>query len=70
MYLEPWMIVTLCFAFGACAYISSRRGFAAGGEFALQSLVEKKMIKITDEGDILRWTPYDDKSKRTTRKRK
>jgi hypothetical protein len=70
MYLEPWMIATLCLAFGACAYISSRRGFAQGGEFALQLLVEKRMIKITDEGEILRWTPYDDKPKRATRKKK
>jgi hypothetical protein len=70
MWLDTWMIVLLILSFGACAYVSGRRGFAAGGEFALQLLVEKRMIKITDEGEILRWTPYDDKPKRATRKRK
>ena len=70
MYLEPWMIVALIVTFGICAVVSSRRGFAQGGEFALQLLVEKRMIKITDEGEILRWTPYDDKPKKAVRKRK
>jgi hypothetical protein len=70
MWLDTWMIVTLCLAFGACAYFSGRRGFSQGGEFALHLLVEKRMIKITDEGEILRWTPYDDKPKKAVRKRK
>lgn len=70
MYLEPWMIITLIISFGICAIVSNRRGFSQGGEFALQLLVEKRMIKITDEGEILRWTPYDDTPKKATRKRK
>jgi hypothetical protein len=70
MWLDNWMIVTICIAFGVCAYISGRRGFTQGGEFALQLLVERRMIKITDEGEILRWTTYDDKPKRAARKKK
>lgn len=70
MYLEPWMIVALIVSFGICAVVSNRRGFLQGGEFALQLLVEKRMIKITDEGEVLRWTPYDDTPKKATRKKK
>ena len=70
MYLDPWMIVLLILSFGACAYISSRRGFTHGGEFTLQLLVDKKLIKITDDGQIKRWTAYDDVPKKAVRKRK
>lgn len=58
MYLDPWMIITLCFAFGACAFLSSRRGFEAGAVRTLQALEEQRFIKIEDDGSIKRWTPY------------
>ena len=69
MYLETWMIATLCLAFGACAYISSKRGFAAGAIRTLQALEEQRYIKITDDGDIKRWAPYNDLPVKKTKKR-
>ena len=61
MYLDYWMIATLCLAFGACAYVSQRRGFFAGATTTLQMLEENKFIKIDEDGDIKRWTPYAEK---------
>ena len=58
MYLEPWMIVTLCIAFGACAFISRRQGIFTGSMNTLHVLEEQKLIKIEDDGSIKRWTPY------------
>lgn len=68
MYLEPWMIVTLCIAFGACAFISRRGGFEAGAVMTLQALEEQRFIKIDDEGQIKRWTPYSEEMKKSKKK--
>lgn len=70
MYLEPWMIISLIVAFGACAVLNRRFGFQAGGTLVLGKLVEQKMIKITDEGQVKRWTPYDDVPVKTKRMKK
>lgn len=58
MYLDPWMIVTLIIAFGACAFWSRGNGYYAGASRVLQVLEEQRLIKIDDDGQIKRWTPY------------
>lgn len=58
MWLDNWMIVTLCIAFGACAFISRRQGFVVGAINTIQALEEQKLIKVEDDGSIKRWTPY------------
>ena len=71
MYLDPWMIVTLIVAFGICAFISRNQGFLKGATVTLQALEEQRFIKITEDGSIKRWTPYNDVPvKKATRKRK
>jgi hypothetical protein len=60
MYLEPWMIVMVCIAFGACAFISRRQGFVVGAMNTLQALEEQRYIKVEEDGSIKRWTPYND----------
>lgn len=60
MYLDPWMIITLIVAFGACAFISRNQGFLRGASVTLQALEEQRFIKIDDEGNIKRWTPYNE----------
>ena len=70
MYLDPWMIVSLVICFGACAFLNRRQGFFAGGMHTLQFLEQNRFIKINEDGDIKRWTPYDDKPLKKTRKKK
>lgn len=71
MYLDLWMIVTLIIAFGACAFISRGSGYYAGAARVLEALEEQKLIKIDDDGQIKRWTPYAEKQPvKATRKRK
>ena len=70
MYLETWMIVTLILAFGACAFISRNQGFLRGATVTLQALEEQRFIKIDDEGNIKRWTPYAELPAKKTRKKK
>jgi hypothetical protein len=70
MYLDPWMIVTLIAAFGICAFISRNQGFLKGATVTLQALEEQRFIKITEDGSIKRWTPYNDTPKRAARKKK
>lgn len=55
MYLEPWMIVSIIVAFGICAVYNRRVGFANGGIVALELLIEKKIIRITDEGEVKKY---------------
>lgn len=61
MYLDPWMIVTIIIAFGACAFWSRGNGFYAGATRTLQALEEQRFIKIDEDGQIKRWTPYGEK---------
>jgi hypothetical protein len=70
MYLEPWMIVTLIIAFGACAFISRRQGFVVGAINTIQALEEQRFIKVDEDGSIKRWTPYTDLTQKKARKRK
>lgn len=70
MYLAPWMIATLCFAFGVCALYSSRRGFYSGAAATLEALEKGRFIKVDEDGSVKRWTPYDDVPVKKTRKRK
>ena len=70
MYLDPWMIVTLIVAFGACAFISRRMGFVVGAMNTLQVLEDQRLIKVEEDGSIKRWTPYNDVPVKKTRKRK
>jgi len=70
MYLEPWMIGTICIAFGICAWTSRNHGFLKGATVTLQALEEQRYIKIAEDGSIKRWTAYDDIPKKATRKRK
>ena len=71
MYLDPWMIVTICFAFGACAWFSRSSGYYLGAERVLMMLEEQRFIKIDEDGQIKRWTPYAEKQPvKATRKRK
>ena len=70
MYLEPWMILTVCVAFGACAFISRRQGFFVGAMNTLLALEEQRFIKVEEDGSIKRWTPYNDVPVKKTRKRK
>lgn len=68
MYLDPWMIVMLIAGYGLCAIVNRRVGLHEGGTMVLQKLEEQRYIKITETGQIKRWTPYDDepvKRKRT-----
>lgn len=69
MYLDPWMIVTLILAFGACAFISRNQGFMKGATVTLQALEEQRFIKIDDDGQIKRWTPYAETVKKKTKKK-
>lgn len=70
MYLETWMIATLIISFGACAYISRNQGFVRGATATLQALEDQKFIKIDDDGEIKRWTPYAELPKKKSRKKK
>jgi hypothetical protein len=54
------MIVMVCIAFGACAFISRRQGFVVGAMNTLQALEEQRYIKVEEDGSIKRWTPYND----------
>ena len=69
MYLDPWMIVTVCIAFGACAFISRRQGFVVGAMNTLQALEEQRYIKVQEDGSIKRWTPYTELTEKKTKKR-
>jgi hypothetical protein len=69
MYLETWMIVTICIAFGACAFISRRQGFVVGAMNTLQALEEQRYIKVEEDGSIKRWTPYNDLPVKKAKKR-
>lgn len=69
MYLEPWMIITLCIAFGACAFISRRQGFVVGAINTIQALEEQKLIKVEDDGSIKRWTPYTELNVKKSKKK-
>lgn len=71
MYLETWMIVMLVLSFGACAFISRRQGFVVGATMTLQALERERLIKIEEDGQVKRWTPYNELPvKKATRKRK
>lgn len=70
MYLEPWMIVTIVIAFGACAFWSRGNGYYSGATRTLQALEEQRFIKIDDEGNIKRWTPYGEMPEKKIRKKK
>lgn len=70
MYLETWMIVTLIIAFGACAFISRNQGFLRGASVTLQALEEQRFIKIDEEGNIKRWTPYGEMPTKRKSKKK
>lgn len=60
MYLEPWMILAICIAFGACAYLNYTGGKKAGkmdgmllgieGSFAY--LEKHGIIKFLKDGNI------------------
>lgn len=67
MYLEPWMIVTLIIAFGVCAVVSRKAGFMAGGTVILKFLENEKLIRITEEGTVARWSPHFDKETKNQR---
>lgn len=69
MYLETWMIVTLIIAFGACAFISRNQGFMKGATVTLQALEEQRYIKIDEDGQIKRWTPYSETAKSVKKKK-
>jgi hypothetical protein len=66
------MIAMLILSFGACAFISRRGGFMAGATQTLQVLEEQRFIKISDDGNVKRWTAYDDVpvTKKISRKKK
>ena len=70
MYLDYWMIATLILSFGFCAYISRNQGFVRGATVTLQALEEQRLIKVEDDGQIKRWTPYSELPKKRTRKKK
>lgn len=70
MYLETWMIVTLVLAFGACAFWSRGNGYYAGAAQVLKMLEEQRFIKIDEEGQIKRWTPYAELPEKKARKKK
>lgn len=70
MYLDPWMIVTLILAFGVCAFVSRNQGFLRGASVTLQALEEQRFIKIDDDGQIKRWTPYAELPEKKTRRKK
>jgi hypothetical protein len=71
MYLDTWMIALLVFSFGACAWFSRRGGFVLGATATLHALEREKLIKITEDGDVKRWAPYNNLPvKKATRKRK
>jgi len=70
MFLESWMIVTLIIAFGACAFISRKQGFVVGAINTIQALEEQRFIKVDDDGNIKRWTPYNDVPVKKNRSKK
>lgn len=70
MYLETWMIVAIVLAFGACAFFSRGNGYYAGAARVLEVLEEQRLIKIDDDGQIKRWTPYAELPEKKTRKKK
>lgn len=71
MYLDTWMIVTICLAFGICAFYSRKSGFVLGAVATLQALEKERVIKIGEDGSVKRWAPYNDLPvKKATRKRK
>lgn len=71
MYLDNWMIVTLILSFGLCAWTSRNRGFMQGATATLQALEEQRFIKIEENGEVKRWTPYAElPAKKTSRKKK
>jgi hypothetical protein len=60
MWLDTWMIVTLITFFGLCAILNRRGGFIKGAMVTLSVLEERNLIKVTEDGDVRRWTAYDD----------
>jgi len=71
MYLNTWMIAAVIVSFGICAFYSRRSGFILGATATLQALERERLIKILDDGNVKRWTPYDDVPvKKATRKKK
>lgn len=70
MYLNYWMIGMLVFSFGVCAWISRRQGFVLGASMTLQALERERLIKVTEDGSIKRWAPYNDVPAKKTRTKK
>lgn len=69
MYLDYWMIAMVILSFGICAYYSRRSGFVLGAIATLQALEKERVIKIEEDGQVKRWTPYNDLPVKKIKKR-
>lgn len=54
MFLEYWMIGALIFATGLWSEYRYRKGVHAGTECAISILHERKMIKIDEQGKMVK----------------
>lgn len=54
MFLEYWMIIALIIATGLWSEYRYRRGVLAGTEVTVSILHEKKMIKIDEQGKMIK----------------
>lgn len=54
MFLEPWMIITLVVATGVWAEYRYRNGVTSGVETTLSILQQRRMIKIDDQGQLVK----------------
>lgn len=61
MYLDMWMIVVLVVAFGICHLISKRQGLHHGAVMTLKLLENEKIIRVSDDGNVSRYSTWNDK---------
>jgi hypothetical protein len=67
MYLDYWMIAAVIFSFGACHWISRVQGIQEGAVTTLRLLHEEKIINVSDEGKVSRYSTWNQKPKRKRR---
>ena len=68
MYLDVWMIITIILSFGLCHVISRRQGVTAGAVGILRLLENEKIIKISDDGSVTRYSTWNEQPNKKKRK--
>jgi hypothetical protein len=63
--LEFWHIIILALLFGVCSIISMRKGQKIGAENTIISLIQRRVIDITERGEAI---PYNANNENVIRK--